>query len=404
MGFLKCLIGFKIRRRSNRVEIYNQDHDENRNQSTSNGTSTNTATDDSSKTNRLEPIDGQKRNIDGVGVIRKFSWDEVERLTKNFSKVIGSGGFSTVYLAHFQGLEIELGAIKVHIGSERLNQLFKQERDILLRLRHQHIVKLLGYCDDGEQGAMVFEYVPNGSLQEKLHGGGCGGIAEEDAKSKRKSLPVLSWRSRMTIAFQLAQAIEYLHEKCSPQIVHGDIKASNILLDHHLNCKLCDFGFSKMGFSSTILPPSSSSPAYSSRRKQVMMGSPGYTDPHYLRTGLASKKNDIYSYGVVVLELVTGMEAFCSERGQFLTSIVGPTLLTRDVADMVDPRLGGDHDMEEARAMLSISALCLGHSPTLRPSATHILQTIKDKISSTSFLISPSPDKDKFGQLMIRDS
>lgn len=250
---------------------------------------------------------------------------------------------------------------------------------------------------------MVFEYVPNGSLQEKLHGGGAG-IAEEDAKSKRKSLPVLSWRSRMIIAFQLAQAIEYLHEKCSPQIVHGDIKASNILLDHHLNCKLCDFGFSKMGFSSTILPPSSSSPAYSSRRKQVMMGSPGYTDPHYLRTGLASKKNDIYSYGVVVLELVTGMEAFCSERGQFLTSIVGPTLLTRDVADMVDPRLGGDYDMEEARAMLSISAICIGQSPTLRPSATHILQTIKDKISSTSFLFSPPPDKDNFGQLMIRDS
>lgn len=247
---------------------------------------------------------------------------------------------------------------------------------------------------------MVFEYVPNGSLQEKLHGGGAG-IAEEDAKSKRKSLPVLSWRSRMIIAFQLAQAIEYLHEKCSPQIVHGDIKASNILLDHHLDCKLCDFGFSKMGFSSTILPPSSSSPAYSSRRKQVMMGSPGYTDPHYLRTGLASKKNDIYSYGVVVLELVTGMEAFCSERGQFLTSIVGPML--RDIRDrelgaseeedMVDPRLAGDYDLEEARAMLSISALCLAHAPTLRPSATHILHTVKDKISSISFLFSESPEK-----------
>lgn len=153
MGFFKCLIGFKIRRRSNRVVIYNQDHDDYRNQSTSNGTATNTATDDSSKTNRLELIDGQKRNIDGVGVIRKFSWDDVERLTKNFSKVIGSGGFSTVYLAHFQfqGLKTErgLGAIKVHIGSERLNQLFKQELDILLRLHHQHIVKLLGYCDDG---------------------------------------------------------------------------------------------------------------------------------------------------------------------------------------------------------------------------------------------------------------
>ncbi|GMY30706.1 probable receptor-like protein kinase At4g10390 [Fagus crenata] len=386
MAFLKCL-GFKIRRRSNRVVIYNQEHDGNRSGNSS------TSTD----SNRRE-VDDQKRNKDESSSVRKFSWDEVERLTMNFSKVIGSGGFSTVYLAHFPDSSLgvgRLGAIKVHIGSERLNQLFKQEVDILLRLRHENIVKLLGYCDDGEQGAMVFEYAPNGSLQEKLHGAGA------DAERERESSPVLSWRNRMTLAFQLAQALEYLHEKCSPQIVHGDIKASNILLDEHLNCKLCDFGFSKMGFSSMILPPSSlSSPAYSSS-KQVMMGSPGYTDPNYLRTGLASKKNDIYSYGVVLLELVTGMEAFCTERGQFLTSIVGPMLRdirdrelgAREVEDMVDPQLAGDYGLEEARAMLSISALCLAHAPTLRPSATHILHTVKDKISSISFLFSESPEK-----------
>lgn len=91
----------------------------------------------------------------------------------------------------------------------------------------------------------MFEYVPNGNLQEKLHGHGNGGTAEMDS--------VLSWRNRMTIAFQLAHAIEYLHEKCSPQIVHGDIKTSNVLLDDTLNCKLCDFGSAKMGFSSLVL-------------------------------------------------------------------------------------------------------------------------------------------------------
>lgn len=206
----------------------------------------------------------------------------------------------------------------------------------------------------------------------------------------------------MAIAFQLAQAIEYLHERCTLHIVHGDIKASNILLDEHLNCKLCDFGSAKMGFSSAVLPPSPSpspSPSRSRITKQVMMiGSPGYTDPHYLRTGMASTKTDVYSFGVILLELVTGIEAFCPENGQLLTSLAGSML--NDIADceatkvneLVDPRLAGDFDLDEARAMLSIAALCLRQSPILRPSATQILHTIKDQISSISFLFSPQKD------------
>ena len=225
---------------------------------------------------------------------------------------------------------------------------------------------------------MVFEYVPNGNLQEKL---------------QEREREVLPWKNRTAIAFQLAQAIEYLHEKCTLQIVHGDIKASNILLDEHFNCKLCDFGSAKMGFSSTVMPPSSS------RTKQIMIGSPGYTDPHYLRTGFASKKNDVYSMGVIILELVTGMEAFCPERGQLLTSIVAPNLrdisecgAEEKVAELVDPRLAGKFDLEEARAMLSIAALCLHQSPTVRPSTSQIMRTIKEKITSIGFLFSPGKD------------
>ena len=221
---------------------------------------------------------------------------------------------------------------------------------------------------------MVFEHVPKGSLQEMLH----------DSTGAKENSP-LSWKNRMAIAFQLAEAIEYLHEKCALPIVHGDIKASNILLDEHLNCKLCDFGSAKMGFSSTVLPPSSS------RMNQVMMmGSPGYVDPHYLRTGIPSKKNDIYSFGVILLELLTGMDAFCSEREQPLTSIAGPILRdASQVGKVVDPGLGGYFDLEEAKVMASMAGLCLGPSPTLRPSASDILQTMKHKISSISFLFSP---------------
>ncbi|KAF8412818.1 hypothetical protein HHK36_000789 [Tetracentron sinense] len=288
--------------------------------------------------------------------VRRFSWNEIERITMNFSRVIGEGGFSTVYLAYFT--DLTLGALKIHSSSERLNRVFKQELQILLQVRHENIVKFLGYCDEREEGALLFEYVRNGSLHEKLHDRG-------------SNHSVLSWRKRMSIAFQLAEAIEYLHDSCSPQIVHCDIKASNILLDEQFNCKLCDFGFAKMGFSSMV-KPSSMNP---------VMGSPGYIDPHYLRTGIASKKNDVYSFGVILLELITGIEAFCSEKEQLLTSFAGPILgNAKKVTEMVDYRLAGEFDLEEAIVMASISALCLRQQPSLRPSMAEILRTMRGEI------------------------
>ncbi|MBA0863184.1 hypothetical protein Goshw_017845 [Gossypium schwendimanii] len=339
----------------------------------------------SKPTSAAQPEETESKGKDSVGggegFVRKFSWDEIKNVTKDFSLVIGQGGFSNVYLANLSGNSRQ-GAVKVHIGGDRLNQVFKQELDILLRLRHDNIVKLLGYCNDLgalQEGAMVFEYIPNGNLQEKLH---------------ERNNEVLPWKTRTAIAYQLAQAIEYLHEKCTLQIIHGDIKASNILLDERFNCKLCDFGSAKMGFSSTVMPPSCSRTT-----KQVMIGSPGYTDPHYLRTGLASKKNDVYSLGVIILELVTGMEAFCPERGQLLTSIMAPNLkaisevgTAVEVAELVDPRLGGEFDLDEAKAMISIAGLCLHQSPTVRPSASQIMQIMKEKMGSIDLLLSPAKD------------
>ncbi|XP_030453962.1 probable receptor-like protein kinase At1g33260 [Syzygium oleosum] len=315
---------------------------------------------------------------------RRYRWEELQGMTTEFSRAIGSGGFSTVYLATLDGSsESGLAAVKVQCGGgERLSLAFKQELEILLRVRHENIVRLLGYCDDRDEGALVFEYIPNGNLQEKLHG------------NHLQRGTVLPWSHRVLMAFQLAQAIEHLHEKCALQIVHGDVKSSNVLLDEDLNCKLCDFGSAKMGFSSLILPPSSSS---SPRAKQIMMGSPGYTDPHYLRTGIASKKNDIYSYGVVVLELVTGIEAFCEERGLLLTSMA-TTLLQEEgeldvarAAEMVDPRLSGEFEIEEVKAMVGVARSCMQQSHTLRPSATRVLEFFRERIPSVA--LKPGPEK-----------
>lgn len=306
---------------------------------------------------------------------RNISWQEMEMLTMNCSssRVIGYGGFSTVYLAKF--LDSSLGAVKIQCSSERLRQVYQQELKILLHIRHPNIVKLIGYCDERGEGVLVFEYMPNGTLEENLRG-------------KGNRLSVLSWRTRMSIAFQLAQAIEYLHDKCSLQIIHGDIKSSNILLDENFSCKLCDFGSVKMGFASMVQPPSSSR-----NHHRMIVGSQGYLDPHYLKTGLASKKQDIYSFGVIILELITGLEAFCSERRRKLTCIADPML--RDAAkvrEMVDSRLDKDDtfNLEEANAMASLSAMCLHRSPGLRPSASEILTTMKDKIPSVTFLFEKS--------------
>ncbi|XP_059274648.1 probable receptor-like protein kinase At1g33260 [Lycium ferocissimum] len=298
--------------------------------------------------------------------LKKYTSDELKKFTMNFSNtnLIACGGFSRVYLAKFP--DSTLRAVKImDRSSERLNRIYKQELDILLQIQHDNIVKLLDHCEDEEFGNMlVVEYVPNGTLQDKLHG----------------NRGIIPWRNRMAAAFQLAQAIEYLHEKCPLQIVHGDIKSSNILLDTQLNCKLCDFGSAKMGFSSSILPPTN---------RVMMLGSPGYTDPHYLTTGIASRKNDIFSFGIIILELISGVEAFSSDSGERLISKAAPILKNvSKVAGMVDPRLDRNYDLEEAKAMATLAASCLSDFPDLRPSASEILETMRSRISSITFLFS----------------
>ncbi|XP_020590882.1 probable receptor-like protein kinase At1g33260 [Phalaenopsis equestris] len=286
---------------------------------------------------------------------RRFTWKEVESATANFnSDVIGKGGFSTVY---FGRLKNSIPAsIKLHHCSERLHQAFLLELDVLLRLHHPHIVRLLGYCDErDEQGVLIFEFIPNGNLQEKLHSG-----------------DVLPWARRTAIAYRIAQALEYLHEGSEIQIIHGDINTSNVLLDGDLNPKLCDFGCARMGFSAV-------------RRPAAMIGSPGYVDPHYIRTGMVSKKSDVYSFGVMLLVLITGAEAFDVGNERLLTAVASKML--REAADgevkkIVDRRLRGYFEEGEVAVMAAISALCIGQNPSLRPSMADVVRIIEEKVPS----------------------
>ncbi|PWZ52585.1 putative receptor-like protein kinase [Zea mays] len=312
---------------------------------------------------------GRERDEDGVsdgkaekGVEagpRGLSWAQVEAMTGGFtSAVVGEGGFSTVYLARLSGA---LAAVKVHRSSERLHRVFRQELDALQRVRHPHIVRLLAFCDQQDEGVLVLEFAANGNLHERLHGGG-------------KAAGTMPWARRVSVALQVARALEHLHDRCEPQVVHGDVKASNVLLDASMSAKLCDFGSARMGFSAAVRPRSSA---------RTMLGSPGYVDPHYIRSGVVTKKSDVYSFGVLLLELLTGMEAFCAEEGRLLTSVVAPRLRAGDppcdARGLVDERLGTAYDAAEAAAVAALAAACVGDNPSLRPSMADVVRTLEQR-------------------------
>ncbi|ONK72709.1 uncharacterized protein A4U43_C04F22310 [Asparagus officinalis] len=299
--------------------------------------------------------------------IQQFDPSEIKNLIFNTktSSIIGQGGFSTVYLANLANPRA--AAFKVHEPSQRLYKMFRQELDVLLSIRpHPNIVRLLGYSDNcgGESGVLVFEHVPNGTLHESLH---------------RRTKFMLSWSQRMSIAYRLATALNYLHEECELPIIHGDIKASNVLLDDDKSPKLCDFGFARMGFSATV-----------ERSANPMMGSPGYVDPCYLRTGLVSKKSDVYSFGVLILELISGMEAFCDEKSRMLTAVMRPRLKEMAAEEIVDARLGGEYDRDEAVIMARIAGRCIGENPSLRPAMGEILELMRKDVPSAAFCRTPS--------------
>ncbi|CAH9073612.1 unnamed protein product [Cuscuta europaea] len=236
------------------------------------------------------------------------------------------------------------------------NKEFLVEVFMLSLLHHPNLVSLIGYCADGDQRLLVYEYMPLGCLEDHL-------------LDLHPNQAVLDWSKRMKIALHAARGLEYLHEKANPPVIYRDLKSSNILLDKEFNGKLSDFGLAKVG-------PVGDNSHVSSR----IMGTYGYCAPEYQRTGHLSVKSDVYSFGVVLLELITGKRAVDPMRKgheQLLVAWAEP--LFRDhnrIFELLDPPLKGNIPKKSFRQVAAIASMCLEEDPEVRPLMTDVVNAL----------------------------
>ncbi|XP_073053231.1 probable serine/threonine-protein kinase PBL21 [Primulina eburnea] len=296
---------------------------------------------------------GQKGNV-----ARGFSFKELATATQNFrgANLIGEGGFGSVYKGRLEsGLIV---AVKqLNLEGLQGNQEFIVEVLMLSLLHHPNLVNLIGYCTDGDQRLLVYEFMPMGSLENHLF----------DIAPGQKPL---SWSIRLKIAVGAARGLEYLHCKANPPVIYRDLKSSNILLDNDFNVKLSDFGLAKLG-------PVGDNTHVSTR----VMGTYGYCAPEYAMSGKLTLKSDIYSFGVVLLELITGRKAIDSSRKPGEQNLVvwsHPFLKDRTkFSQMVDPLLEGRFSTRSLQHAIAITSMCLQEQASFRPLISDIVMALE---------------------------
>ncbi|CAL9198799.1 unnamed protein product [Musa hybrid cultivar] len=291
-----------------------------------------------------------------------FSYEELAVATNFFSDAdfLGEGGFGCVYKGILRnGQEVAVKQLKP--DSRQGDHEFQAEVQIISRLHHKHLVSLKGCCISGAKRLLVFEYVPNNTLEFHLHGRG---------------QPPMDWPTRLRVALGSAKGLTYLHEDCQPKIIHRDIKAANILLDHNFEAKVvADFGLAKFFLDTKT---------HISTR---VIGTFGYLAPEYASTGRLTDKSDVFSFGVLLLELITGRPPIFLIRSieESLVDWARP-LLTQALNDgeydaFVDPRLRKKYAHNEMGRMVACAAVCVRHSARRRPRMSQIVRALEGLVS-----------------------
>ncbi|KAH7300713.1 hypothetical protein KP509_24G075600 [Ceratopteris richardii] len=285
-----------------------------------------------------------------------YSFKDLEAATSGFceSKIVGKGGYGIVY--HGILLDGTPVAVKKLVNTRgQAEREFKVEVEAIGRVRHKNLVRLLGYCMEGSQRMLVYEYIDNGNLDQWLHG------------SLGKSKP-LSWDIRMKIIIGTAKGLAYLHEGLEPKVVHRDVKSSNILIDSQWNPRISDFGLAKLlGAENTHVTTR-------------VMGTFGYVAPEYASTGLLNEKSDVYSYGVFLMELITGREPVDYSRPSgevnlvdWLKMMVG----SRRSDEVADPKMEVRPSTRSLKRTLLVSLRCVDPDASKRPKMSHVIHMLE---------------------------
>ncbi|KAL7138825.1 hypothetical protein ABFS83_09G008700 [Erythranthe nasuta] len=291
--------------------------------------------------------------------------NELKKITDNFgwNCLLGGGSYGGIYR----------GVMKTGqaIAIKNLNSWYQPDQDFLAQvslissLKHENVVELLGYCVDGGIRVLAYEFAPRGSLHDILHG-----ISREERgfisiESYGASKPNrdLSWAERVKIAVGAAKGLEYIHDKGQ---IHRDIKSRNVLLfDEYDVAKIADFDLPSRTNSGDTL------------RSNVIIGTHGYYAPEYLETGQLSKESDVYNFGVVLLELLTGRKPIDDPKHRSLVEWAKLKLLGKDnVNQFVDPRLNGDHLSKAVAKMAQVAALCVQNKPGDRPNMSIVVKDL----------------------------
>ncbi|KAJ8450787.1 hypothetical protein Cgig2_032412 [Carnegiea gigantea] len=297
--------------------------------------------------------------------LREFTFQELKNATRNFKPdtLLGEGGFGKVYKGWLASKHPPKSGSGFVVAIKKLNseslqgfEEWQSEVDFLGRLSHPNLVMLLGYCWEDKELLLVYEFMQRGSLENHLFGRG-------------SAVQPLPWGLRLKIAIGAARGLAFLHTS-DDRVIYRDIKASNILLDDSYNAKISDFGLAKLG-------PSASQSHITTR----VMGTDGYAAPEYVATGHLYIKSDVYGFGVVLVELLTGLRALDTTRPsgkENLVEWIKPYLSDkRKLKSIVDTRLEGKYPSKAAIETAALALKCLAQEPKSRPSMQEVLETLE---------------------------
>ncbi|WCJ34027.1 Concanavalin A-like lectin protein kinase family protein [Euphorbia peplus] len=290
---------------------------------------------------------------------REFKLKELNKATGNFNpkNMLGKGGFGTVYKGVIGNKE--LAVKKISEKSTQGKTEFIAEVITISNLRHRNLVKLLGWCYERQEFLLVYEYMPNGSLDRFVFA------------NSESSEPTLEWKTRRNIVVGAAQALDYLHNGCEDTVLHRDIKSSNIMLDSEFIAKLGDFGLARTMKLSDQTHHST----------KEIAGTPGYMAPESILTGRFTTETDVYAFGVLILEVACGRKPNEADEYNYgIVNWVWDFHKKGSIVNAADKRLCGDYDGLEMECFLVLGLGCCHPNPNERPSMKMVLQVLKGEV------------------------